>query len=112
MKLGSQIPEQALVLETPVGSIVITGCAHPGIVPIVRAAKTIVEGDIALVVGGFHLGDQSREAVWDIAAVLKTLEVQRVTPTHCTGTMAIGVFAQAFKEGYIEGGAGKVISIP
>jgi 7,8-dihydropterin-6-yl-methyl-4-(beta-D-ribofuranosyl)aminobenzene 5'-phosphate synthase len=107
--LGNQIQEQALILETEKGSVIITGCAHPGIVAIVRAAKKIVPGEVALLIGGFHLADLSREAVWDITAALQSLDVRRVIPTHCTGEMAIGVFRQAFKENYIEGGAGQVI---
>jgi len=33
------IPEQAALLRTPAGTVVITGCAHPGIVKIAQSAK-------------------------------------------------------------------------
>ena len=105
---GGQLTEQALVIETSDGSVVITGCAHPGIVPIVRAAQQIVPGDVALVMGGFHLMDKTATAVDATAATLRELGVKQVSPTHCTGERAIGRFAAAYGEDYIEGGAGRV----
>jgi len=35
-EMGAAIPEQALIIQTEYGSVVITGCAHPGIVAIVE----------------------------------------------------------------------------
>ena len=57
-ELGIAIVEQALIMEARRGLIVLTGCAHPGSVEIVRQAKTY--GDIYLVMGGFHLADLQR----------------------------------------------------
>ncbi len=54
-ELGSFIREQSLIIETSKGLIVMTGCAHPGIVEIVEAAKQLLDRDIHLVLGGFHL---------------------------------------------------------
>ena len=54
-EMGVQIKEQALILDTSKGLVVITGCAHPGIVDIVKKAKEVVKKDIDLVFGGFHL---------------------------------------------------------
>ena len=105
---GGRLTEQALVIETSAGSVVITGCAHPGIVPIVRAAQRIVTGDVALAMGGFHLLDKTASAVDAAASTLRELGVQQVSPTHCTGDMAIARFAAAYGEDYIEGGAGRV----
>ena len=109
--LGGQagaLTEQALVIETSEGSVVITGCAHPGIVPIVRAAQRIVPGDIALTMGGFHLMDKTASAVDAAAASLRELGVKQVSPTHCTGELAIARFAAAYGDDYIEGGAGRI----
>jgi 7,8-dihydropterin-6-yl-methyl-4-(beta-D-ribofuranosyl)aminobenzene 5'-phosphate synthase len=109
-QINGTIPEQSLVLATQGGSIVITGCAHPGIVRIVRQAIKIQDGPVALVLGGFHLGDKSRDVVLDISASLRSLGVQQVAPTHCTGEQAMAVFAQVFGSDYIEAGAGRVIN--
>jgi metal-dependent hydrolase (beta-lactamase superfamily II) len=102
------LTEQALVIETDEGSVVVTGCAHPGIVPIVRAAQEVVPGDVALVMGGFHLMDKTDRAVEAVATSLLELGVEQVSPTHCTGEQAIAILAAAYGDDYIEGGAGRV----
>ncbi|MFN2244634.1 MAG: MBL fold metallo-hydrolase [Anaerolineae bacterium] len=105
---GGALTEQALVIETDEGSVIVTGCAHPGIVSIVRAAQEVVPGDVALVMGGFHLMDKADRAVEAVATSLRELGVQQVSPTHCTGEQAIAILAAAYGDDYIEGGAGRV----
>ena len=47
--MGDWIKEQALVLETSNGLVIITGCAHPGIVNIVRKTRERFKDDVYLV---------------------------------------------------------------
>lgn len=107
-QLGTGIREQALAIETSEGLVVITGCAHPGIVKIVGSAGRLVDDDIALVVGGFHLGGMKENRVKSIINSLRDLGARQVSPTHCTGEEAIAIFAQEYGDGYIEGGVGQV----
>ena len=59
-ELGSAIPEQSLAIRTTKGIVVITGCAHPGIVNILEKAKNSFPDElIYLAMGGFHLHNQS-----------------------------------------------------
>lgn len=109
-ELGSGIREQALVVKSDAGLIVITGCAHPGIVEMVRAAKAAVAGDILLAIGGFHLRDSGGGEIERIIAELKELGVRRVGPCHCTGDNAIESFAGAFGEDFIMVGVGKRVA--
>ena len=51
-EMGEYIPEQALVISTIHGLVVITGCAHPGIVNVVARAKALLEKEVYLVLGG------------------------------------------------------------
>ena len=62
-ELGDSIPEQALIIMTPKGSIIITGCAHPGVVDIVARAKDVCPGEVYLVTGGFHLMASSDQEI-------------------------------------------------
>lgn len=110
-ELGGSMPEQRLVVETPEGIVVITGCAHPGIVRMVQRASEIVDGEIALVVGGFHLGNYNSGQIDAIIADFRNMGVKQVTPTHCTGEQQIAQIAEAYGEDYIPGGAGRVIVI-
>jgi uncharacterized protein YijF (DUF1287 family)/metal-dependent hydrolase (beta-lactamase superfamily II) len=108
-EMGSAIIEQSLVIETSEGLVVITGCAHPGIVGIVSAAAE--GGDIGLVIGGFHLKDDSATEIDEVIADLQALGVKRVAPTHCTGDEARERFRAVFGDGFVPVGVGSVVRI-
>jgi 7,8-dihydropterin-6-yl-methyl-4-(beta-D-ribofuranosyl)aminobenzene 5'-phosphate synthase len=110
-EMGRGLVEQSLVLTTDQGLVVITGCAHPGIVRIVKKAKGVVNGEVYLVMGGFHLSVASTKAVEGIIADFRRLGVQKAAPCHCTGDGAIGMFAAEYGEDFIEIGVGKVLEI-
>ncbi len=108
--LGTKIQEQALVVETAKGLIIVTGCAHPGIVDIVRKVKAMsAEADIALVMGGFHLLSASRKQIDAIVLALRKLGVRQVVPSHCTGDLARRRFKEIYGKNYLDGGVGMVI---
>jgi 7,8-dihydropterin-6-yl-methyl-4-(beta-D-ribofuranosyl)aminobenzene 5'-phosphate synthase len=108
-ELGTAIVEQALIVETDQGLIVVTGCAHPGVAEMVRAAKAY--GEVYLVVGGFHLADKSSGEVEAVIADLRSLGIQQIAPSHCTGEQAIRLFEAAFGENFIRAGVGAVIRV-
>jgi len=110
-EISGSVPEQGLVVKTTEGIVVITGCAHPGIVKMVERSSEIVDGEIALVVGGFHLGNHNSGQIDSIIADFRSMGVKQVTPTHCTGEEQIAQIAEAYGEDYIPGGAGQVIVI-
>ncbi len=110
-EISGSVPEQRLVVRTPEGIVVITGCAHPGIVKMVERSSEIVDGEIPLVVGGFHLGNYNTGQTDTIIADFRSMGVRQVTPTHCTGEEQITQIAKAYGEDYIPGGAGQVIVI-
>jgi 7,8-dihydropterin-6-yl-methyl-4-(beta-D-ribofuranosyl)aminobenzene 5'-phosphate synthase len=110
--MGVGTVEQAMVLDTPAGLVVITGCSHPGIVSIVAKTKEILDKEIYLVLGGFHLADFSDKQVMEIIDGLKKLGVKKCAATHCTGDRAIRLFKEAFGGDYITAGTGCVLAIP
>ncbi len=110
-QLGKWIKEQSLIIRTDKGLILITGCAHPGIVNIVNTAKDLVKDDILLVMGGFHLEWASRGKIEKIISAFKQWHVRYVGPCHCTGDKGRALFEKHFGENYINIGAGKVITL-
>ncbi len=110
-ELLERVPEQGLVVETSEGSVVITGCAHPGILNMVDRAHVIVAGDIALVVGGFHLGEATRQQIQEIISGFRDHGVRQVSPTHCSGSGAKYMFRTEYGDDYITGGAGQVFVV-
>jgi 7,8-dihydropterin-6-yl-methyl-4-(beta-D-ribofuranosyl)aminobenzene 5'-phosphate synthase len=77
----------------------------------VRRAKETIEGDVVLVVGGFHLRSAGRGQVEGIIADFDDLGVQRVAPTHCTGDRARQVFAEAYGDDCTLAGVGQVFVV-
>lgn len=111
-ELGTSIREQSLILQTADGLVVITGCAHPGIVAIVKTVISLFPDDpINLIIGGFHLLNESESSVRSIAQDLLGLGVLRVAPTHCSGDLTRAVFADIFGSNYLEAGLGWTIEI-
>ena len=110
-QLGEAPVEQSLAIETSLGTVVVTGCAHPGILNIVGVARSLVDDEIALVLGGFHLSDAGTATLDRIVEGFREYGVKQVSPTHCTGDAAIGRFAEEYGEDYIAGGAGRVYRV-
>jgi 7,8-dihydropterin-6-yl-methyl-4-(beta-D-ribofuranosyl)aminobenzene 5'-phosphate synthase len=117
-ELGKWIQEQSLIVRTDKGIIVITGCAHPGIVKIVNTAKGLLrhpalrepKDDILLVMGGFHLEWATKGKIEKIISAFKQIGVRYVGPSHCSGHKARTLFEKHFGTNYINVGAGKVIT--
>lgn len=111
-ELSGGIEEQALIVDTPSGLVVMTGCAHPGIVEIARTARAYLPKDIYLLMGGFHLLAQSPDENRATIEALRRLHVRKVAPSHCTGEEAIAMLRKAWGNDFVEGGCGAVIEIP
>jgi len=98
--------EQSLIIDSKKGLVVITGCAHPGIVNIVKRAKELMKRDeVYLVLGGFHHPPLS------CVKEFKELQVEKVAPSHCTGDLVREAFRKEYEENFIEYGVGKIIEI-
>ena len=110
-EMGRGIIEQSLMVRTEEGLVVVTGCAHPGIVEILRRAKALCGDPFYLVLGGFHLGGKGRREMEGILSEFRRLGVRKVAPCHCTGEQAMGMFRQEYGEDYLRAGAGKVIRV-
>ena len=105
------LKEQSLVTKTEKGNILITGCAHPGIVNIIRKIRKLSDKNIYLVLGGFHLSGMSDSELNSIRKNFKELGVREVAPCHCSGERCQELFKREYKNNFIEDGAGRVIKI-
>jgi 7,8-dihydropterin-6-yl-methyl-4-(beta-D-ribofuranosyl)aminobenzene 5'-phosphate synthase len=106
-----EIAEQSLVLNTKKGLVVMTGCAHPGIINMLREIRSSFNKDIYMVFGGFHLMNKSEKEMETIISEMKALGVKKCGATHCTGEMQMKMFRDSFGDDYIELGAGNIIVI-
>lgn len=111
-ELKGNIPEQSLVIQSPKGLGLITGCAHPGIVRIVEHVKPFFPYEpIYLAIGGFHLKSESFHSINKIVNTIQEYGIQRIAPSHCTGKEAIEFFKQQFGDDFIESGVGRRIIV-
>jgi 7,8-dihydropterin-6-yl-methyl-4-(beta-D-ribofuranosyl)aminobenzene 5'-phosphate synthase len=109
--LGRRIKEQALILRTQNGLIVLTGCAHPGIARIVKEVRRLHDENLLLVMGGFHLEWVTPWKVEAIMAAFRSQGVRYVAPTHCSSDKARLLFQQNYGPAYIDTGVGKTITL-
>ncbi|MCX5645176.1 MAG: MBL fold metallo-hydrolase [Phycisphaerae bacterium] len=109
--LGRRIKEQALAIRTQRGLVVLTGCAHPGIVQILKRIRRLHEEDILLVMGGFHLEWVTKWKVEAIIAAFRCHGVRYVAPTHCSSDKARQLFQQSYGPGCLDAGVGKRIAL-
>jgi 7,8-dihydropterin-6-yl-methyl-4-(beta-D-ribofuranosyl)aminobenzene 5'-phosphate synthase len=95
--------EQALILNVKgKGLVVLSGCAHRGIVNAVKTAQKMTGIDkVHAVIGGCHLINQKPEVILKTVADIKAINPDYVVPTHCTGFEAISVFAREMPDEFI-----------
>jgi len=110
-EFAGPIPEQALVLNTSKGLVVMTGCSHPGIVEMLKEIKSAFHKNIYMVFGGFHLLDKSDKETENIIAEMKALGVVKCGASHCTGEKQIKMFKDSFGADFVELGVGNSIVI-
>ncbi|HCJ11741.1 MAG: hypothetical protein A2Y14_05055 [Verrucomicrobia bacterium GWF2_51_19] len=100
---GKTAYEQAIVVQSPQGLIVLVGCAHPGLANMLRwVQKAFNNQPLHMLVGGFHLRDMRSEAIEQVIAELKTLGVQNISPMHCTGRLATRLMKQTFGQCFMQ----------
>ena len=109
---GESISEQSMIISQNDSMILLTGCAHPGVVKITKKAINLHDKKkLDLVCGGFHLMDHTKQQILEISSDLKKLNVLRIAPSHCTGKFATNIFMDEWKERYIDFCIGKSLKI-
>jgi 7,8-dihydropterin-6-yl-methyl-4-(beta-D-ribofuranosyl)aminobenzene 5'-phosphate synthase len=105
--------DMSLYCVLPEGLLIILGCAHAGVVNIVRHARQVTGVDrVYGIIGGTHLGpvrDAQREAT---IAFLKELDLKFFAANHCTGLPVIARLAAVFGPRFSFAPAGSVFSLP
>ena len=77
------------------GLVVLSGCAHAGIVNTVKHAQAVTGvDDVHAVMGGFHLsGTDFDSVVAPTTENLKAIDPDYIVPTHCTGR-AVSIYIE------------------
>lgn len=84
--------ELVMVLEGDQGLVVLTGCAHNGVLNMVAATqKWLPDRPIQALIGGFHLHHEDASTVRMIAEKLLDLDIPMIYTGHCTGDDALDI---------------------
>jgi 7,8-dihydropterin-6-yl-methyl-4-(beta-D-ribofuranosyl)aminobenzene 5'-phosphate synthase len=100
--------EQSLVFNLKgKGLIVVSSCAHAGIVNTVRHAQKIAGMDkVHAVIGGFHLIGAPMPKIQSTVADIKAINPDYIVPMHCSGWEAVSTFAKEMPQQFIINTAG------
>jgi 7,8-dihydropterin-6-yl-methyl-4-(beta-D-ribofuranosyl)aminobenzene 5'-phosphate synthase len=95
--------EQAVILNAKgKGLVVLSSCAHRGIVNTVKHAQKMTGIEkVYAVIGGFHLTNAKAEVIQKTIADIKAINPDYIVPTHCTGFEAISAFAREMPDKFI-----------
>ena len=99
--------DQALVVRTKEGLVVLLGCAHAGVINTLRHAMKLTGDDrIRAVIGGLHLASASLGRIHRTMAALREMEVGQVVACHCTGFAARMHLHATLGERFVNGAVG------
>ena len=100
--------DQAIVLHVKdKGLVVVSGCAHSGIVNTVNYAIEISGvARVWAILGGFHLARSPEDELALTVEAIKKFEPELIAPSHCTGFKAMCRFAAEMPETFIYGVVG------
>ena len=101
--------DQAIVLNIKdKGLVVITGCAHAGIINIIKYAKELSGEDrIYGVIGGMHLtGGVFEPLISRTIDELEQLKPRFIIPCHCSGLKAMTEIAKNMPNAFIQNSVG------
>ena len=93
------VPEDSsIVVQTPQGLVVVSGCGHAGVINTVEFARKAVKDEpVHAAIGGFHLFAASDETLAWTAGKLKESRLAYLLGAHCTGIEAVFRLRQALK---------------
>jgi 7,8-dihydropterin-6-yl-methyl-4-(beta-D-ribofuranosyl)aminobenzene 5'-phosphate synthase len=89
------------------GLVVVTSCAHSGVINTVEYARKITgESRVLAVLGGMHLTSASDETIDKTVAALQAIKPTFVAPMHCTGNRALMKLAALMPDAYVHPSVG------
>ena len=108
--------EQNLIIKENNKAILIAGCAHRGIVNIVRTANKLIGKNVNECIGGFHLSSPRRHTresdfiINEVAKELLKFDTKYYT-CHCTGLEVFDILKEKMKDKLDYISAGKCLNL-
>jgi len=104
------LDDQALVLVLERGLFVLLGCAHSGMINTLEHARKVTGVETILgVAGGTHLGFGGEDKLPKTIEALRSLDIEILAPSHCTGFAAASALAAEFPDRFVLNSVGTEI---
>lgn len=103
--------EIVMAIKLDQGLLVISGCAHTGIVNILETISKRTKMPVYGVVGGTHLISASEDRINKTIDYFKEKDVSLLGLSHCTGDRAMNMLKEAFKEKFVFNNTGNIIEL-
>ncbi|MBN2073029.1 MAG: MBL fold metallo-hydrolase [Actinobacteria bacterium] len=100
----------SIFISLPGLLLVVAGCAHSGIINILKKAGELklIDKEMAIV-GGLHLSGAGKQDIDNIIKELQKYDIRLLVPSHCTGINAFVQLRNSFEGKCIFGCSGKVL---
>jgi 7,8-dihydropterin-6-yl-methyl-4-(beta-D-ribofuranosyl)aminobenzene 5'-phosphate synthase len=114
---GTEIPDPlvddlSMVIETPSGLVLLLGCAHAGLMNIVRHVRERTGQDrVFAVLGGTHLGFSGEEEFEAALRMLEEIGAEKIGASHCTGPAAAARLHARLGERFFFAVTGSVLEV-
>lgn len=103
--------EQGLVIKEETRLTVVTGCAHPKLLHILRTVKEHFNLEVHSIIGGFHLKEMHHDQIKEVIEQLLKFGICYVAPLHCTGSVALKEFERCYGSTYFHLHEGEAIEV-
>ncbi|MCP4673449.1 MAG: MBL fold metallo-hydrolase, partial [Desulfobacula sp.] len=100
--------DTSLLIETGKGPVILTGCAHSGIVNVMKHFEKMTgHKQFHAVIGGTHLGFlNSKDQLEKTMDAFETYKLELIAVSHCTGNEASAICYNRFQEKFAFANAG------
>ncbi|NLT19899.1 MAG: MBL fold metallo-hydrolase, partial [Syntrophomonadaceae bacterium] len=103
--------DSALVIRLPEGLVIISGCAHAGLINTINYCLQQTGCDKVLAyIGGTHLAMASEERIQKTIEALQALSIDIIATAHCTGFIPAAKMQQALGSKLIKAETGMVFN--
>lgn len=104
------VDDISLIARLSDGDVLLTGCAHAGVVNIVARAMELTGRCPVSIAGGTHLAAESEERIVRVAEELYERGVRQVVPIHCSGERGAEMLERHFAGETLRAGVGNLIA--
>jgi 7,8-dihydropterin-6-yl-methyl-4-(beta-D-ribofuranosyl)aminobenzene 5'-phosphate synthase len=103
------VDDLSLTARMEDGNVLLTGCAHAGLVNIVARATELTGRCPVAVAGGTHLARETEERIALVAEDIHERGVRQIVPMHCSGERGAELLEKHFAGETLRAGVGSTI---